>query len=114
MFRDPVVHTSESAASRRPSVRVVEAVADAAGVDALELDANLYEYVDPEALDKLFGPDGAGPTDGRITVPFGAYSVVVESDGEDDVSVFVYVSDSASADDGLRTSPPSPPTAVSD
>lgn len=42
-----------------PAVAVVETVAEAVGVDPTEI-ADLYDYIDPNALDQLFRP---GPTD---------------------------------------------------
>lgn len=69
-------------AERRPtreiSVAVVEAVAERRGVDPLELPA-IWESIDPDALDKLFETDTAGP----FSVSFEAAGcrVTVHDDG---------------------------------
>ncbi|AGB39397.1 HalOD1 output domain-containing protein [Natronococcus occultus] len=47
---------SGGTAVRAPSVRVVEAVADAEGVDPTDLETPLYEAIDGAALDRLFAP----------------------------------------------------------
>lgn len=39
---------------RPPSFAVIEALADAEGVDPLDLDVPLYNFVDLEALDTIF------------------------------------------------------------
>lgn len=65
-----------------PSQAVVERVADAENVDPLALDVPLYDAVDPDALDALFGPtDGAPRTTGRVTFVYYGHTVVVASDG---------------------------------
>lgn len=69
------------------SERVVSAVADARGVDPLQL-APLYEVVDPDALDSLF--QGASTeTDrvvGRAVFSMAGCEVVVHSSGDIDVT----------------------------
>jgi len=45
--------------ARSPSLALVEAIADARGVDPLQLDFTLHDYIDNDALDSLIdGPDG--------------------------------------------------------
>jgi hypothetical protein len=62
------------ATTRRPepSALVVEALASAEGVDPVDLDVCLFEYVDPGALDALFA--GTGVSTGRA----GSVSFLVE------------------------------------
>ena len=62
------------------SQAVVDAVARAEGVDPLELDAPLYEAVDPDALDALFQTEAAA-VDGRIAFQYYGYEVTVTGDG---------------------------------
>ena len=68
---------------RTPSLRVVEAVADAEGVDPFDLEAPLYDAIDPTALDRLFEPTARGETErqGQVTFEFCGYDVTVRSDG---------------------------------
>lgn len=71
----------DESAAQSPSEAVVEALADAKGVDPLELDP-LYEVIDPDALDALF--DGAaadGRRQGRIEFRTAGYRVEVTSTG---------------------------------
>lgn len=69
------------AGERRLSTSVVQAVATALGTDPLSLDERLYDVLDPDALDRLFGGDcGAG---GPRTLAFelAGCSVTVYGDG---------------------------------
>lgn len=63
------------------STAVVNAIADAEGVDPTELEP-LYETVNPDALDALFRPvsDGDRRT-GRATFRMNGYEVVATSSG---------------------------------
>lgn len=67
----------------RPSTRVVEALAEAAGVDSVDLPP-LYDAVDPDALDSLFAPrpDGSPRVGCRVSFRFDGYQVTVHRDGE--------------------------------
>lgn len=40
------------------SQTIVYGIADAKGIDPMDLDDCLYDCIDPEALDQLFGPSG--------------------------------------------------------
>lgn len=64
-------------------VSLVEAVAEAKGVDPLDLRETLYDSVDPDALDSLFQVDshGAPRTDGSVTLQLCGCRVVVQSTG---------------------------------
>jgi hypothetical protein len=57
---------------------IVEALADAEGVDPTELEYSLQEYVDLDALDRLANHDGAEWT---FTFELPAYEVTVQHDG---------------------------------
>ena len=66
----------------RPSIRVVEAVAEKEGVPATELDCLLAEELDPQALDCLFHSQLSGSgTTGYVRFSYCGYTVVVEADG---------------------------------
>lgn len=76
-----VWHDSLSADSI--STTVITAVARAAAVDPTELPP-LFEYIDPDALDKLAGDDFGMPSrfTGYLTFDYDSYSVTVHGDGE--------------------------------
>ena len=60
---------------------VVRAVADAKDVDPLDLDARVYDAVDPDALDRLFTPTGDGSArQGMVAFPMAGCRVEVQSD----------------------------------
>jgi len=84
----PVVHRSgaESDGGSVTSV-VVEALAEAEDTSPTEMTEPLYEYVDPDALNRLFatGDDASG----RVVFSYGEYRVTVTVD--DDVYVYVYL-----------------------
>jgi hypothetical protein len=64
------------------SETVVNAVADAKGVDPLELDP-LYDAVDPDALDSLFGHHaGAGSSSVELSFTMARCEVLVRGAGE--------------------------------
>lgn len=71
--------TVEIAGEEQPSEAVVRGVAAATGRSALDL-TPLFESVDPDALDALFGclPDGTPRTPGRVVFPLDGCSVSVE------------------------------------
>jgi hypothetical protein len=63
-----------------PSTKVVSAIAEAKGVDPLELDP-LYDYVDTDALDAIFSQaDASSSLELRFSVA--DYQVVVSGAGE--------------------------------
>lgn len=55
---------------------VVEAVARAADCDPLEVEP-LYSVLDPDALESLFAPCGAGSRSGTVRFPLGGVRVTV-------------------------------------
>lgn len=68
--------------NRSLSHAVVEAVAEAEGVDPVALRTPLYEAIDPDALDAVFeSADESPPLDGRVFFEYYGYTVAVASDG---------------------------------
>lgn len=76
--------------------RIVEAVADAKGVEPLELTDRLYDVVDAEAISRLFALDtpGGSPVRGRVTFTLDRCRVTVY----DDLSVDVRTPTEVAAD----------------
>ncbi|MFC4541313.1 HalOD1 output domain-containing protein [Halosolutus amylolyticus] len=65
-----------------PSLRVVEAVADADGVDPTDVEPPLHDAVDAAALDRLFESTArATPRTGRVSFSYRGYDVTVHADG---------------------------------
>ena len=64
------------------AIAVVEAIAERAGVEPLDLDLPLYDAIDPTALEDLFPVDEEGrpATEGHVTFSYGEYTVRVGSD----------------------------------
>lgn len=58
---------------------VVWAVADAKGVDPMDIDEPLYDSVDPDALERLFGEDSP-QFDARLTFTLADCDVVIRGD----------------------------------
>lgn len=63
------------------SMTVVEAVADAEGIDPVALPSPLADAIDPDALDTLFR-DGSG----RVSFDYCGYRVTVDTDKAVDVT----------------------------
>ncbi|WP_458185033.1 DUF7504 family protein [Haladaptatus sp. NG-WS-4] len=76
-----VQHDLSSAQSLSTTVTV--AVADVAGVEPADIPEQLYDVVDPEALDKLFKPrdDGKPRRGGRLSFSLYGHHVTVRGDG---------------------------------
>ncbi|HMB50116.1 HalOD1 output domain-containing protein [Natronoarchaeum rubrum] len=71
----------DDSAAQSPSEAVVEALADAKGVDPLELEP-LYQVIDPDALDALFdGTAGGDRRQGRVEFRTSGYRVEVTASG---------------------------------
>ncbi|WP_394741899.1 HalOD1 output domain-containing protein [Natronococcus roseus] len=65
-----------------PSLRVVKAVANAEGVDPVELEPPLYDGVDPTAIDERFAPTTPNASrNGRLRFRYRGYDVTGRSDG---------------------------------
>ncbi|WP_226006300.1 HalOD1 output domain-containing protein [Natrinema salinisoli] len=86
------VDQSDTSAGQSISFDVIAAVAEAEGIDPVELEPPeydaLYDVINPEALDSLFATRENGkerPT-GRVEFHFCGYDVVVTNDGDVDVS----------------------------
>ena len=63
-----------------PAEVIVEALAEAAEIDPLDL-PSLYEFVDPDALDQLFGEhDGAAHADALLSFQVETWNVFVRAD----------------------------------
>lgn len=69
--------------SQSISTKVVEAVAEANGIEPTELTVPLYEVVDPDALNHLFQTDqfGGRQSVGRVTFTMAGCDVQVDSRG---------------------------------
>ncbi|UPV73335.1 hypothetical protein M0R89_12350 [Halorussus limi] len=65
------------------STAVIEAVADAADLEPAELGTPLYDQIDPDALDNLFGDrhNGIPRGSGHVVFTLLDYEVTVYSDG---------------------------------
>lgn len=72
--------TVEIAPGEQPSEAVVRAIAEATDRAVLDLPP-LYESVDPDALDSVFGrrPDGTPREPGRVVFPLEDWLVAVDS-----------------------------------
>ncbi|MDS0474488.1 hypothetical protein NDO75_05750 [Natrinema sp. 1APR25-10V2] len=63
-------------------MRVVRAVAEADGVDPVDLQPPLNDVVNASALDRLFEPPGNGAVRrGRVSFDYRGYDVTVHSSG---------------------------------
>lgn len=86
------VDQSDTADGQSISFDVIAAVAEAEGIDPVELEPPeydaLYDVINPEALDSLFATreNGRERSTGRIEFPFCGYHVVVTNDGDVDVT----------------------------
>jgi len=69
------------AGERRLSTSVVQAVATALGTDPLSLDERLYDVLDPDALDRLFGNDDEATGPRTLSFELAGCSVTVHGDG---------------------------------
>lgn len=65
-----------------PTQKVVERVAAAEGVSPEELTPPLFEVIDPDALDQLFGnTTTAGRMEGQTMFTYKGYEITVSGDG---------------------------------
>lgn len=78
----PVVDARhEPAGDRSPAEVIIDALAEAAGVDPVDLPP-LYEFVDPEAINALFDRrDGPTATEGILSFGVETWNVFVRADG---------------------------------
>lgn len=65
------------------STTVTVAVADVAGVEPSDIPEQLYDVIDPEALDRLFKPrdDGVARRGGRLSFSLYGHHVTIRGDG---------------------------------
>jgi len=64
------------------STKVIHALADAMGADVSETGFTLYDNVDPDALDRIFGSTGgADRPGGHVAFTVEGYRVTVYEDG---------------------------------
>ncbi|MFA9517552.1 HalOD1 output domain-containing protein [Halopenitus sp. H-Gu1] len=66
---------------RSPADVVIDAVAEAAEVDPLDLPP-LYEFVDPDAINKLFRHNGAADTENLFGFQMTTWNVFIASNGK--------------------------------
>lgn len=79
----PIAHTQFGAESgRTPSEAIIDALAEAEGVDPMELDP-LYETIDGDALDRLFTPRSESEETPSRTFGFtiNSWNVFIQSEG---------------------------------
>ena len=72
---------TQSTEIERFSTAVVEAVAEKAGVDPVDLDPPLYRAIDPDALDELLSSLGTGTTNGSVSFSYLDFEITVHGDG---------------------------------
>ncbi|SIQ75707.1 hypothetical protein SAMN05421858_0307 [Haladaptatus litoreus] len=86
----------------RPSIAVINAIADHEGSSPDEIRPQLYDAVDPDALDSLFQPrvDGELRRGGRAVFTYRGYRITYESDG------WIHVHDNQSAASGTTEHTP--------
>ena len=71
----------EADSTRQPAEVIAEAVADAEGVDPTEL-SPLYESIEPDALNRLFGQNGhQSNPDKAFCFTYEGWNVFVRGDG---------------------------------
>jgi hypothetical protein len=80
--------TNRGIQTNQISQRIVQAVADAEGVDQMDL-TPLYTAIDPDALETLFEPQlrgASGRVHGEIRFSYHGYEVRVSAAGEVDLA----------------------------
>lgn len=64
-----------------PSLRVIETVAEADGIDPEACHPPLNDVVDPSALDQIFPESGPAAPFRQVSFEYRGYAVTVHSDG---------------------------------
>ena len=65
-----------------PTQKVIRRIAEAEEVSPEELSPPLFEVIDPDALDQLFGNTmTAGRMEGKVIFTYSGYEVTVSGDG---------------------------------
>ncbi|WP_336003423.1 HalOD1 output domain-containing protein [Halorientalis halophila] len=82
--QDPYVVHHEFGGPAELTTTLAHAVADVTGVDVTETGFTLNDYVDPDALDRLFAPkpDGSPRTNGHLSFSVWNCQVTVYSTGQ--------------------------------
>ncbi|WP_135535674.1 HalOD1 output domain-containing protein [Halostella pelagica] len=75
-------HRYDADEAEPPSVAVSRALAGARGESPCSSTPQLYEYVDPDALDSLFVEWGSADSATTVDMEIGRYTVVVRGRGE--------------------------------
>jgi len=76
--------THDFGGSAELTTTVAHAISDVSGIDVRDAEFTLADYVDPEALDRLFEPreDGTPRMNGQLTFTVWGFQVTVYSDGQ--------------------------------
>jgi hypothetical protein len=76
-----IKHDFESAAS--VTATLTHALSDVSGIDVSEIEYALKDYVDPDALDRLFMPvsDGSARVNGHLAFNLQGYQVTLYGNG---------------------------------
>ncbi|WP_255198783.1 HalOD1 output domain-containing protein [Halorarius litoreus] len=77
---DPIYERTYHSTSESLVSVIIDAIANAAGVEPAALDKPLYEAIDTDALSKLFH-NLDGSVDGYVAFNYLSYRVFVHSDG---------------------------------
>lgn len=79
----PYYVTHEFGGATKLSTTLVHALADVADVDVTQAEFRLADYVDPDALDRLFEPagDATAELDGHLTFTVWGNQVTIYHDG---------------------------------
>ncbi|WP_227355577.1 HalOD1 output domain-containing protein [Haladaptatus salinisoli] len=85
-----------------PCIAVVNAIAEHEGASPDDIGQQLYDVIDPDALDALFRPrtNGKPRSDGKAVFTYRGYRVTYRSDG------WVYVVDDTAAPSGASEKKP--------
>lgn len=82
---DAISTRSETLFDEKPSLTVIDRIAELEGEDPAELSPPLYASIDPQALDSLFRSSNAGESQ-TVQFTYLGYDVCVRSDGTITVS----------------------------
>jgi hypothetical protein len=80
--RSPVTATFDPTGTQSLSMTVTEAVARAEGVTPEELEARLFDAIDPDALERLFRPTNRSTPKAEVRFNLAGNTVVVRDTGE--------------------------------
>ena len=74
--------SSDSTSDDSLSTRVLMALDEIPGFDAEHGDTIVFDHIDLDALDDLFGPINESQRTGQVTFPVDGYEVTATADGE--------------------------------